>query len=162
MRTLLVFTIILTTLVACSNNNSPEKRYQIGPWNGLFGTRMGITKEQVERYTALAEVGNDGQSFAGRGLPVSYGYQFESIVYTINSVEGLCALSVVSSSDEDTRQIRHQIEELYGKPTIERPNKYVTWDKNNMDPAAVIVINYAPYNNIIKVFYPNADRCRLL
>ncbi len=161
MRITLIFTMILVTLVACSST-SPEKRYQMGPWDGLFGVQMGITKEQIERYSPLAGLGNDGQTFAGNALPNSYGYQFESIVYTINSIEGLCALSVVSTNDDDTAQIRYKIEDLYGKPTIERPNKYVTWDKKNMTPAAVIVINYAPNNNVIKVFYPNADRCRLL
>lgn len=162
MRIILVFTIALTTLIACSNSNSPEKRYKIGPWNGPFGTQMGITQKQIERYTPLAAVGNDGQTFAGKDVPENYGFQFDSVVYSINSIEGLCALSVVSANDLDTASIRLKIEDLYGKPTIERAGRYVTWDKKHMMPEVVISINYAPNHNVIKVFYPNADRCKLL
>lgn len=162
MRITVTFTLLLILLVGCSGNSSPEKMYQTGPWNGLFGVQKGITKEQIGRYTTLAEVGTEKQNFAGMVLPIDYGLKFDSIIYTINSVEGLCAVSVVSKSDNETAMLRKKIEEIYGNPTIERPNRYVTWDKKNVSPTVVIVINYAPDNNLIKIFYDNYDRCSLL
>lgn len=159
MRIAAIFVIFLA-LFGCTNK--AEKQYQTGPWKGPFGTQMGITKQQIERYTILAGIDSDGQTFAGQALPDNYGINFDRIIYRINSVEGLCALSLTSSSDDDVALIRQYIEKVYGNPTIERVNKYVTWDKKNMLSSPVIVINYAKGNNLIKIFYPNYDRCKLL
>lgn len=161
-RFIFTITILLSLLMTACNNNSPTQQYMKGPWSGPFGTQMGLTKQQIEQYTMLAEVGTDGQTFAGQEVPNNYGLKFDSVVYSINSIEGLCALSVVSKSDKDTATLRQKIEDTYGKPTIERPGKYVTWDKKNLRPSILIAINYIPNGNVIKVFYPNADRCKLL
>ncbi|AWM80161.1 hypothetical protein DKL61_07195 [Gammaproteobacteria bacterium ESL0073] len=155
-------TILLSLLMTACNNNSPKQQLMNGPWSGPFGTQMGLTKQQIEQYTTLAEIGTDGQTFAGQEVPNNYGLKFDSVVYSINSVEGLCALSLMTKSDEDIGILRQKIEDVFGKPTIERPGKYVTWDKKNLKPTILIAINYIPNGNVIKVFYPNADRCKLL
>lgn len=162
MRMKFIFTILISLLMSACHTNSPQQQVMNGPWRGPFGTQMGLTKEQIEKYTQLAEIGTDRQTFAGREVPEGYGLKYQSVVYSINSIEGLCAMSVVVKSDEDTAILRQKIEGLYGKPTIERPGNYVTWDKKNLTPQVLIAINYIPDANVIKVFYPNADRCKLL
>ncbi len=92
MRLTIVFAIVLSFIVGCSNSSSPEKNYKTGPWNGLFGLQKGLTKEQIGNYTSLAEIGSENQNFS---------------------------------------------------------------------PSAVIAINYAYNDNLIKVFYDNYDRCKL-
>lgn len=160
-KNFLIITILLSLIAGC-NSNSPRQQFVKGPWSGPFGTYMGLTKQQIEEYTTLAEVGTDGQTFAGQDVPNNYGLKLDSVVYSINSVEGLCALSLVIKNEEDIGILRQKIEDTFGKPTIERPGKYVTWDKKNLRPSILIAINYIPNGNIVKVFYPNADRCRLL
>lgn len=159
MRLTIAFTILLASIVGCSS--SPEKNKKIGPWNGLFGVQKGLTMEQIRRYTSLAEVGTEKQNFIGETLPINYGIKYDSIVYTINSVEGLCAVSLIIKNDNDMSILRNKIEEIYGNPTIERAHKYATWDKQNINPSVVIAINYAYDHNLIKVFYDNYDRCKL-
>lgn len=162
MRITFIFTFLLSLLICSCSSNSPEQRYKKGPWAGPFGTQMGLSKEQIEQYTLLTSIDSDGQTFTGKALPIDYGLKFDQIIYNINAVEGLCALTLVSSSDEDTAAIRFKIEEDYGKPTLERPGKYVTWDKKAVIPPLLIVINYEAGHNLIKIFFPNADRCRLI
>lgn len=162
MRITFIFTFLLSLLVSSCSSHSPEQQYKKGPWSGPFGTQMGLSKEQIEQYTLLANIDSDGQTFAGQDLPNNYGFKFDEIRYSINSIEGLCALSLVSSSDDDTAKIRQKIEETYGKPTIERTGKYVTWDKKSVIPPLLIVINYETNHNLIKIFFPNADRCHLI
>lgn len=161
MRLTIVFAIVLSFIVGCSNSSSPEKNYKTGPWNGLFGLQKGLTKEQIGNYTSLAEIGSEKQNFAGATLPIDYGVKFDSIIYTINSIEGLCAISLVIKNDNDLAIVRNKIEEFYGNSTIERPGQYATWDKQNVSPSAVIAINYAYNDNLIKIFYDNYDRCKL-
>lgn len=161
MRIVTVLIALFSLVVAGCSYNSQQQKYRNGPWDGPFGTQAGITKQQIERYTNLSVIDTDEQIYRGMALPNDYGLKLYNITYVINSIEGLCAVFLESDSDEDIALLRNYFEATYGKPTIERKDKYVTWDNKNLIASPVLVINYAPDRNIVKVFYPNYDRCKL-
>lgn len=159
MRTRLLWISMVLLLVGCTSSQPAKYYNQLGPWNGPFGTRQGLTYEQLLKYGSMKVLDVDKQRYLSDNVPDNYGISFSKIVYNINSIEGLCAISLTDGTSEQAALIKQKLEDHFGKPSIDKP-AFTSWDANRVPGQKLpsIIIK----GNEVKVFYSNADRCHLL
>jgi hypothetical protein len=159
------FALTLVCLAGLISGCSDE-----GPWDGPAGTKMGLSKAQIEKYAVLEARGSDGSEarvFNSKQAP-SLEPQADTYLYIFSHDDKLCGIAMhFSAVRKEGWPLIQQLKAKYGEPTKdEQAGWRVTWSKKkykldeNLDEVSVQFFDSEPVGQaLVGYLYDYPDQC---